>query len=84
MKTISELKAEIEATTGMKVTVRKIKRGSMKGYIMLSAKTVNGELQKFDFDAVREFRGANYGDDENPTFVSFYSVEVFVGNQVFN
>ena len=84
MKTIAELKAEFETATGKKVSVKKIKRGSMKGYVMFSIKKEKGEYLHFDWNAVQEFKAANRGNETNPTFVSTRNVEVFVGNQVYN
>jgi len=75
--TIQGVKNQIESETGFKVSIRKIKKGSMKGYIYISRRKENGVYPQFDFDYCQSKK-----DD-----INFYNVSniiiIFIGKEVF-
>lgn len=75
--TITAFKNYIESETGLKVSVSEPKGGSMGGYVVFSAKKVNGEYPEWDIDFARTFRKQYPGDDNYPTFANKSTISIF-------
>ncbi len=83
-KNITTIKTKIEKETNLKIDVKKIKTGSMRGYVTFSTKIINNELQEWGFDYGRMLVNKFGNGDVNPTFTNSRSLSVYIGNEVFN
>lgn len=79
--TKQEIKTQIESETGIKVTMRNIKKGSMKGYIYLTPRMINGVYPQFDFDYCQL---NNSKPAQAPNYYNVSNIMVYVGNEVFS
>lgn len=77
MTNLETKKTQIEIETGLALTTKKIKSGSLKGFVQFSPKRVNGLYPKFNFDYCQENRnGIDIYNQSN--------ICIFIGNEVYN
>jgi hypothetical protein len=83
---IEALKTQIENHFGTKVTVKKTKTGSMRGYVTFTpkrkSKTEFPQFEHAKLGAIRTDIGS--GTSIHPNFYSVQSVAIYIGNEIFN
>ena len=83
MKTkIEEIKKAIESNTNLKVSIKKHKSGSMKGYVTFSAKKVNGVYPEWSIEFARKMIIDFFQSEPNPTFCNKTKLSYFFGKEV--
>jgi len=81
---VNELKNNIEQKTGVKVSVKFNKTGSMRGYVSFSPRSKGGAWVDFPFDILQQLRLENAGQEPHPNFYSKSGIDIYIGNEVFN
>lgn len=78
----SDIQQIILKETGIKTSVQAPKKGSMKGYVIIRPRLMNGEVVRFPFEFVRKLKGelSQYDSARNPVFsncqdISIYGIE---------
>jgi hypothetical protein len=83
---ITTLQSQIEKHFGVKVTVRKCKSGSMRGYVVFTpkrkSKTDFPTFEHSKLSAIRADIGT--GVEPYPNFFSVQDIAVYIGNDIFN
>lgn len=83
---IEQLQKQIETAFNKKVTVRKVKSGSMRGYVIFKPKRKSTtEFPKFDHSTLPFIRKQiGSGQEPRPNFFSVEDIAVYIGNEIFN
>lgn len=82
---MTNIKNQIESETGIKVSVRKIKKGSMKGFLYFTPRKVKGVYPQFDFDYCQaKNKESDTGTLTRSTYYTVSNIMVFVGREIFN
>jgi hypothetical protein len=83
---ITALQTQIENHFDIKVTVKRIKSGSMRGYVVFTprrkSKTEFPQFEHAKLGAIRAAIGS--GTEPHPNFYSVQDVAIYIGNEIFN
>jgi hypothetical protein len=82
---INNIKEEISAKTGFKITVKiNSLTSSMRGYVTFSIKKQNGVYLNWSFDYSRELAEVYRNPEPHPTFCNNNQLSIYFGMEVYN
>lgn len=80
-----DLKNKIEKDSSLKTTMKiNSTTSSMRGYVTIRPRKLNGEFVDFDFNYCRELKVEFPGTDEKPNFFTKESIHFYFGNEAYN
>jgi len=85
MKTIEQIKKQLEAETGLKISVRiNPIISSMRGYVTFATKKQNGQFVEWGYKYNQKLAKQFEQPEPYPTFSNKYQLSVYYGEEAYN